>query len=174
MLNRWRTINSWLHKIRLHSRRGKGTAGSFSRYKLRLAPQKEGGEILCDLPGRFLLCDPGSCNHKLNLTSRINGITQCCRTTPIYHLENAYIFAGPRYPWPPRKWAPLYCCLLKRCAKLSIKVSTAKVPGFLKCGGIRGAPLNHGLGHPRVPTSATEMFSSRERFNAILQQIALP
>ena len=23
---------------------------------------------------------------------------QCCRTTPIYHLENAYIFAGPRYP----------------------------------------------------------------------------
>ena len=23
---------------------------------------------------------------------------QCCRTTPIYHLENAYIFAGPTLP----------------------------------------------------------------------------
>ena len=37
-----------------------------------------------------------------------------------------------------------------------------------------GAPLNHGLGHPRVPTSATEIFSSRDMFTAILQQIALP
>ena len=45
---------------------------------------------------------------------------------------------------------------------------------FLKCGGIRGAPLNHRLGYPRVPTSPTEIFSSRDRFNAILQQIALP
>ena len=26
-----RTINSWVHKIRLHGRRGKGTAKSFSR-----------------------------------------------------------------------------------------------------------------------------------------------
>ena len=37
-------------KIRLHGRRGKGTAESFSREKLSQAPQKEGGEILCDLP----------------------------------------------------------------------------------------------------------------------------
>ena len=48
----WRTIISWFYKkIRLHGRRGKGTAEvSFSRYKLRQAPQKEGGKILCDLP----------------------------------------------------------------------------------------------------------------------------
>ena len=53
MLNGWRTIKSLVpvHKIRLHGRRGKGMAESFSRAKLRQAPQKEGGrEILCDLP----------------------------------------------------------------------------------------------------------------------------
>ena len=39
------------HKIRLHGRRGKGMAESFSRQKSRHAPQKEGGlKILCDLP----------------------------------------------------------------------------------------------------------------------------
>ena len=38
-------------KIRLHGRRGKGMAESFSREKSRHAPQKEGGlKILCDLP----------------------------------------------------------------------------------------------------------------------------
>ena len=37
-----------------------------------------------------------------------------------------------------------------------------------------GAPLNHGLGHPRVSTSATEYVSALHRFNATLQQIALP
>ena len=31
MPNRWRTIKSLVHKIRLHSRRGKGMAESFSR-----------------------------------------------------------------------------------------------------------------------------------------------
>ena len=51
MPNGWRTINSLVHKIRLHGRRGKGTAESFSREKSRHAPQKEGGlKILCDLP----------------------------------------------------------------------------------------------------------------------------
>ena len=51
MSNGWRTINSLLHKIRLHGRRGKGMAESFSRQKSRHAPQKEGGlKILCDLP----------------------------------------------------------------------------------------------------------------------------
>ena len=34
---------SLVHKIRLHGRRGKGMAESFSREKLRHAPQKEGG-----------------------------------------------------------------------------------------------------------------------------------
>ena len=40
-----RSIKSLLivHKIRLHGRRGKGMAESFSREKLRHAPQKEGG-----------------------------------------------------------------------------------------------------------------------------------
>ena len=51
MPNGWRTINSLVHKIRLHGRRGKGMAESFSRQKSRHAPQKEGGlKILCDLP----------------------------------------------------------------------------------------------------------------------------
>ena len=39
-----------VHKVRLHGRRGKGKAESFSREKLRQAPQKEGGEILGNLP----------------------------------------------------------------------------------------------------------------------------
>ena len=51
MPNGWRTINSLVHKIRLHGRRGKGMAETFSREKFRHAPQKEGGlKILCDLP----------------------------------------------------------------------------------------------------------------------------
>ena len=43
MPNGWRTIKSLVHKIRLHGRRGKGMTESFSREKLRHAPQKEGG-----------------------------------------------------------------------------------------------------------------------------------
>ena len=44
MPNGWRTIRakSLVHKIRLHGRRGKGMAESFSREKLRHAPQKGG------------------------------------------------------------------------------------------------------------------------------------
>ena len=54
MPNGWRTINSLVHKIRLHGRRGKGKAESFSRQKSRHAPQKEGGlKILCD-PGWYV------------------------------------------------------------------------------------------------------------------------
>ena len=50
MPNGWRTIKSFVHKIRLHGRRGKGMAESFSREKLREAPQKEDGwKILCYL-----------------------------------------------------------------------------------------------------------------------------
>ena len=69
MPNGWRTIKSLVHKIRLHGRRGKGMAESFSREKLRYAPQKEGGwEILCDLPLVWprLVCPT-------NLMSRMNG-----------------------------------------------------------------------------------------------------
>ena len=50
MPNGWRTIKSLVYKIRLHGRREKGTAESFSRQKLRHAPQKQDGEILCELP----------------------------------------------------------------------------------------------------------------------------
>ena len=57
MPNGWRTINSLVHKIRLHGRRGKGMAESFSRQKSRHAPQKEGG--LKKSCVTFLLCDPG-------------------------------------------------------------------------------------------------------------------
>ena len=69
MPNGWRTIKSLAHKIRLHGRRGKGMAESFSREKLRRAPQKEGGwEILCDLPpGWPRLVRP------TNVMSRMNG-----------------------------------------------------------------------------------------------------
>ena len=35
MSNGWRTIKSLVHKIRLHGRRGKGMAESFSREKLK-------------------------------------------------------------------------------------------------------------------------------------------
>ena len=48
--NRWRTIKSLVHEIRLHGRRGRIVAEYFSRVKLRQSPQKEGGKILCDLP----------------------------------------------------------------------------------------------------------------------------
>ena len=43
MPNEWITIKSLVHKIRLHGRRGKGTAESFSLEKERYAPQKERG-----------------------------------------------------------------------------------------------------------------------------------
>ena len=50
MPNKWRTINLLVDKIRLHDRRGKGMAESFSREKFRQAPQKEDGEILRQAP----------------------------------------------------------------------------------------------------------------------------
>ena len=60
-----------IHKIRLHGRRGRGImAASFSRKKLRQAPQKEGGEIMCDLPP--VCVTPAGTST--NLTSRINGM----------------------------------------------------------------------------------------------------
>ena len=69
MPNGWRTINSLVHKIRLHGRRGKGMAESFSRQKSRHAPQKEGGlKILCDLPPVWPRLVPPT-----NLMSRMDG-----------------------------------------------------------------------------------------------------
>ena len=45
MPNEWRTIKSLVHKIKFDFTvdKGKGMAESFSREKLRYAPQKEGG-----------------------------------------------------------------------------------------------------------------------------------
>ena len=48
-------------------------AESFSRKKLRQAPQKEGGEILCDFC--FLLDDPGWYVHKPDVQNKWDGIT---------------------------------------------------------------------------------------------------
>ena len=42
MYDQRRTIKSWVNKIRLYGRRGKGTAESFSCLKFRQASQKEG------------------------------------------------------------------------------------------------------------------------------------
>ena len=45
---------------------------------------------------------------------------QCCRKAPLYQVISVFFFAESRYLgqlWPPRRWAPLYYCLLQRCAK---------------------------------------------------------
>ena len=89
MPNEWRTINSLVHKIRLHGRRGKGMAVSFSRQKSRHAPQKEGGlKILCDLPPVWpRLVRP------TNLMSRMNGKkTHGDKIQIIFHHSSALRF----------------------------------------------------------------------------------
>ena len=58
-----------INKIQLHGRRRKGTVESFSRDKLRQAPQKKGGEILSDPAGT-----------STNPTSRINGMATHTQT----------------------------------------------------------------------------------------------
>ena len=77
MPNKWRTINSWVHKVRLHGRRGKRTAESFSREKIRQVPQEEGGEIICDLP-------PGGLSSDLYPPRSIEGKsrTKLCQKPP--------------------------------------------------------------------------------------------
>ena len=89
MPNGWRTIKSLEHKIRLHSRRGKGMAESFSGEKLRHAPQKEGGwETLCDLPPVWpRLVRP------TNLMSRMNG-KKTQKTHICLHLRRHQSFCG--------------------------------------------------------------------------------
>ena len=56
MPNKWRTIKSLVHKIRLHGRRGRGTAKSFSREKKGMHRRRKVDEKFCLT---FLLCDPG-------------------------------------------------------------------------------------------------------------------
>ena len=99
MPNGWRTIKSLVHKIRLHGRRGKGMAESFSREKLRHAPQKEGGwEILCDLPPVWpRLVRP------TNLMSRMNGKKTHTHTSresvsPLSRLIRGF---RNKYHWSP-------------------------------------------------------------------------
>ena len=48
---------------------------------------------------------------------------QCCRKTPPYQVICVAFFAEPRYLgqlWPPRRWAPLFYCLLQRRAKFCV------------------------------------------------------
>ena len=97
MPNGWRTIKSLVHKIRLHGRRGKGTAESFSREKLRHAPQKEGGwEILCDLPPVWpRLVRPTNLMSGMNGKKTHNTHTQILVFTRIDLTTSAFI-AGVR------------------------------------------------------------------------------
>ena len=68
------SVISMAYKIRLHGRRGKKTAESFSREKLRQAPQNEGREILYD-PGWYV--------HKSDVQNKWNDNT------------HTYTHAGP-------------------------------------------------------------------------------
>ena len=88
MPNGWRTIESLVHKIRLHGRRGKGMAESFSREKLRHAPQKEGGwEILCDLPPVWpRLVRPTNLMSRTNRKKTHNTHTHCTYPTGRYEV----------------------------------------------------------------------------------------
>ena len=78
--NKWRTINSLVHKIQLHGRRGKGTAESVSREKLRQSPQKEGEEILCDLGG-LSLSDESATLHE-GFTKASRGLHEASKAPP--------------------------------------------------------------------------------------------
>ena len=93
-----------VHQIRLlYRRRGKGTAESSSREKSRQAPQKEGGEILCD-PGWYI--------HKPDVKDKWDANTQ--KKHRIKNFADFFCFCfcfisptadGPRhYPclWSPR------------------------------------------------------------------------
>ena len=64
---------SWVHKFDSTVDEGKGRLIPSRDKKLRQAPQKEGGEILCDLP-------PGRCiqmfTERCSLTFRMNGTTK--------------------------------------------------------------------------------------------------
>ena len=83
MPNKWRTIKSWVHKIQLHGWRGKGTAESFSREKIKASTAE----------GRWMRNPvwPSSCvtpaGTSTSLTSRINGKkTQHNTQTPLSTL----------------------------------------------------------------------------------------
>ena len=103
MPNGWRTINSLVHKIRLHGRRGKGMAESFSRQKSRHAPQKEGGlKILCDLPPVWpRLVRPtnlmsrmdGKKTHTHYRGTRLNAMKRFCLYSLWSHPKNLIFFS---------------------------------------------------------------------------------
>ena len=61
--------------------------------------------------------------------------------------ESGHLRSGPRCTAVCWRGVPSLAIPNQFCPTTSIKVSTTKVPRFLKCGGI-----NHGLVHPRVET----------------------
>ena len=70
MPNKWRTINSWVHKIDFTVDEGLGRLNPSRDRTLRQAPQKV--EISCVA---FLLCDPGWCVHKSDVQNKWDGNT---------------------------------------------------------------------------------------------------
>ena len=83
----------------------------------------------------------------------------------------------------PRKWAPLYCCLLERRAKscdskpiLSHDINKS-IHGqstiFLYAAGLGDTRVIMGWNSADTLTSATEISMAQNRFSAIVQQIAL-
>ena len=92
-----------VQKIRIHGRRRKRTVESFSRQKLRQAPQKEGG---MRNPMR-----PSSCvtpaGTSTSLTSRINGMTTHKHT----HTKESIAYSAPLICIQvPRVLLPLFWC----------------------------------------------------------------
>ena len=143
MPNGWRTINSLVHKIRLHGRRGKWMAESFSRQKSRHAPQKEGGlKILCDLPPVWpRLVRP------TNLMSRMDG-----KKTHT-HTHSGFVFTTfVMYITTTMCHGVLHCLLFLMffwCPYMAINVNVQYNGGFLpdiillaQCYLHRGTCLN--------------------------------
>ena len=79
MLNKWRTIDSWVHKIRLDSRRGKGTRLNPSREINKGKHRKRKVEKSCVTPAAA----------STSLTSRINGMTTHAHTHTLGYVVSA-------------------------------------------------------------------------------------
>ena len=86
------------HKIRLNGRRGQGTAELSSREKLRQAPQKEDGEILCD-PGWCVLRPQVSVTSEITrmTTYRLSSCFKSCSPSVII-IEYLWLVQSNRRP----------------------------------------------------------------------------
>ena len=110
MPNKWRTINSLVHKIRLHGRRGKGTAESFSREKIKAVAKNGYTRSPCGhnrvpyiqlVPGRHLIgqrppgpgcgCNSAGCT-RFWLFNPLKHIIQpgCTRLWPDYSTNSPH------------------------------------------------------------------------------------